>query len=174
MEDWIPIGSFEYWMLLAVMLFSRVMDLLSTWIATPNLALEGNPIAKALGWRWGALVNGIICGVVAAWPMVAIIISTTSLLVAARNFSVAWQMRSQGETEYRAWYLEQMTRTPIGLYLFCLGGQTALVALVGAAVALFSTNFIPMAIGYGIVAYAATVAFFTLLAVWRLRAGMRI
>ena len=29
------------------------MDFLSTWVATPNLVLEGNPIAKKLGWRWG-------------------------------------------------------------------------------------------------------------------------
>ena len=32
---------------------ARGMDFLSTWVATPNLVLEGNPIAKKLGWKMG-------------------------------------------------------------------------------------------------------------------------
>ena len=174
MEDWILCGSADYWWLLAALGFARLMDLLSTFTATPNLALEGNPIAKSLGWKWGGLLNLAICVVFAAWPMVAIIVTTTSLLVASRNFSVAWHMRSAGEAGYRAWFLEQMNRTPMSLYLFCLGGQTALVALVGGALAAFSSELVPIAIGYGILAYAAAVAFFTLLSIWRWRAAMRI
>ncbi len=61
MEDWIPYGSAEYWGLLMALVFARGMDLVSTWIATPNLALEGNPIAKRLGWKWGSLLNAVIC-----------------------------------------------------------------------------------------------------------------
>lgn len=174
MEDWIPFGSADYWWLLGTLAFARAMDLLSTWTATPNLALEGNPIAKKLGWKWGGLLNVVICAVFAAWPMVAVILATTSLLVAARNFSVAWQMRSMGEELYRQWFYRQMTQTPIGLYLFCLGGQTALFALVGAALILFSSEFIPVAIGYGVLSYAAAVAFFTLVALWRWRLVMRV
>lgn len=174
MEDWIPFGSADYWMLLVPLVFARSMDLLSTYIATPNLGLEGNPIAKKLGWRWGGLLNVTICVVFAAWPMVAIILATTSILVAARNFSVAWHMRSAGEHNYREWYFNQMAQTPISLYLFCLGGQTALTALVGAALVMFSSQLVPVAIGFGIIAYAAAVAFFTLLSIWRWRAAMRI
>jgi hypothetical protein len=33
------------------------MDFPSTGIATPHLALEGNPIAKWLGWKWGAVLR---------------------------------------------------------------------------------------------------------------------
>jgi hypothetical protein len=173
-EDWIPYGSAEYGWLLATLVFARGMDLLSTWIATPNLALEGNPIAKRLGWKWGGLLNAVICVWFAAWPMVAIILSTTSLLVAAKNFSVAWHMRSAGEEDYRAWYFRQLSRTPLSLYLFCLGGQTALTALVGAALFFFSTELIPVAIGFGIIAYAAAVLCFTLLSIWRWRTLMRV
>ncbi len=174
MEDWIPFFSSDYWWLFAALVFSRGMDLLSTYIATPNLALEGNPIAKRLGWKWGGLMNATVSVVFAAWPMVAIILVTTSLLVASKNFSVAWNMRSMGEASYQHWYSEQMMQTSIGLYLFCLGGQTVLVCLVGAALVMFSSELIPVGIGFGIMAYSAAVAFFTLLGVWRRRLAMRV
>jgi hypothetical protein len=116
-EDWIPYFGVDYWWLFGALLFSRGMDFLSTYIATPNLALEGNPIAKRLGWKFGGLVNLTVCVVFAAWPMVAIILVTTSLLIASKNFSVAWSMRSMGEAGYQYWYAEQLIRTPMSLYL---------------------------------------------------------
>ena len=86
MEDLIPFGSARYFLILALLLFARGMDFLSTWIATPNLVLEANPIAKKLGWKWGMAVNLLLCPAFALWPLPAIVIITTSLLVAARNF----------------------------------------------------------------------------------------
>ncbi len=60
MEDFIPFGSAAYFVLLGILVFARGMDFLSTWIATPNLVLEANPIAKRLGWKLGLLVNSIL------------------------------------------------------------------------------------------------------------------
>jgi len=57
MDQSLPFASREYFIFLAVLAFSRGMDFLSTWVATPHLALEGNPIAKWLGWKWGAVVT---------------------------------------------------------------------------------------------------------------------
>src|SRR5207302_2044747 len=60
--------------------------------------------------------------------------------------------------------------TRITLYLFCLAGNTLLTAGVGGAVIYFShVDVVPMAIGMGIIGYAVAVAFFTLLAIWRMR-----
>ena len=87
-----PFGSSSYLAMLGLLLFSRGMDFFSTWVATPNLALEGNPIAKRLGWKWGALFNLAICLIFAFWQLAAIIISTTGILVAAHNFQSAWLM----------------------------------------------------------------------------------
>jgi hypothetical protein len=148
------------------------MDFLSTWIATPNMVLEGNPIAKKLGWKWGIPLNLGLCVAFAFWPLPAIVISTTSVLVAARNFQSAWLMRSLGEQLYRDWHIERVQETSVTLYLFCLFAQTALTAGVGAAVIYFSNwqrDLVPLAIGLGIIAYALAVAFFTLLGIWRLR-----
>lgn len=169
-DEFLPFGSGYYWLLLAVLVFSRGMDVLSTWVATPNLVLEGNPIAKKLGWRWGLPVNFGFCLLLAFWPLPAIVISTTSLLVAARNFQSAWLMRSMGEQAYRDWHVTRIQETRITLYLWCLAGNTVLTAAVGGLVMWFNrTALIPFGIGAGIVAYAAAVAFYTLLALWRMR-----
>jgi len=130
MDDSIPFAGREYFIFVAVLAFSRGMDFLSTWVAAPHLVLEGNPIAKWLGWKWGAVVNFILVGTLALWPLSAIIVSTASVLVAARNFQSAWLMRSMGEEAYRDWYVQRMTGTPITLYLVCLAGNTLLVAAV--------------------------------------------
>ena len=172
MDELVPFGSRTYGLVFVLLLIARGMDFLSTWVATPNLVLEGNPIAKRLGWKWGIPLNFALCFLFAFWPLPAIVISTTSVLVAARNFQSAWLMRSLGELLYREWHVERVQETSVTLYLACLFGQTVLTAGVGVAVIYF-TNWeqdpIPLAIGLGIIAYALAVAFFTVLGIVRLR-----
>jgi hypothetical protein len=170
MDVTFPFASREYCLLLLLLVFARGMDFLSTWIATPNLVLEGNPLAKKLGWQWGLLLNIVLVGVLAMWPLSAIVVATASVLVAARNFQSAWLMHSLGEEHYRQWHVERIQETRITLYLFCLAGNTLLTAGVGAALIYFShLRLVPFAIGMGMVAYAVAVVFYTLLAIWRIR-----
>jgi hypothetical protein len=96
MDNLIPFGSRDYCLMVLLLAFARGMDFLSTWVATPNLVLEGNPFAKFLGWKWGTVLNIGICFGMAFWPATAIAVSTMSILVAARNFQHAWLMRSMG------------------------------------------------------------------------------
>jgi hypothetical protein len=169
-DDFLPFLSRYYLLTLGLLVVSRGMDMLSTWVATPNLVLEGNPIAKKLGWRWGLPINLAVCLALAFWPLPAIVISTTSVLVAARNFQSAWLMRSLGEQAYRDWHVERIQETRITLFLFCLAGNTVLTAGVGAAVIYFSNMLlVPFAIGVGIMAYSGAVAFYTVLAIFRMR-----
>ena len=170
--DFLPFACRAYGLLFVLLLVARGMDILSTWIATPTMVLEGNPVAKKLGWRWGIVVNLVLCFGLAFWVIPAIVISTTSLLVAARNFQSAWLMRTLGEYVYREWHVARMQETSATLYLSCLFGQTVLTGAVGLAVMYFSGldgNPILGAIGLGILAYAVAVTFYTLLAMWRLR-----
>jgi len=174
MENSVPFASREYFMMLTILLFGRGADFLSTWVATPHLVLEGNPIAKWLGWKWGAVVNVVLVFSLAAWPLSAIVVSTASVLMTARNFQSAWLMRSMGEELYRDWYIQRMSETPITLYLFSLAGNTLLTLAVGAAVVWFSATrdyvlLVPTGIGMGIIAYAVAVIVFTLLSIWRSR-----
>lgn len=153
--------------------FARGADFLSTYIATPNLVLEANPLAQKMGWKLGALLNVLLCALFAFWPLPAIVIMTTSLLVAARNFQSAWLMRSLGEEPYRLWIAEKLAQTHLGLYLFCLLAQTFLIGIVGGCLMLFSNQtLVPFAIGMGIITYAVTVTFYTLLSVWRIRRAL--
>lgn len=184
MDDLIPFASRDYCLMMLLLVFARGMDFLSTWVATPNLVLEGNPIAKKLGWGWGGLVNVIICLGLAFWPASAIAVSTMSVLVASRNFQSAWLMRSMGEENYRDWHVRRIQETPVTLYLFCLAGNTLLVAAAGFAIIFFSrtvlpvpdriSSVVPVSVGMGIVGYAVAVAFYVTLSRWRLhRASLK-
>jgi hypothetical protein len=169
-RDTLPFASREYFCFFSLLLFARGMDFLSTWVATPTLVLEGNPLARKLGWKWGALANLALCCAFAFWPMPAIIVMTSGLLVAAHNFHAAWLMRAMGEAAYRDWFLERIAQTPLSLYLACLCGETFLTALPGAALIWFcDARSMAFAIGVGIVGYAGIILFYTSLSLWRLR-----
>jgi hypothetical protein len=170
MDDFVPFGSGLYFVLLGFLLISRGADFLSTWVATPNLLLEANPIARRLGWRAGVVVNILACVAFASWPLPAIIVITTSVLVAARNFQSAWLMRSLGEESYRGWVSERLRQTPMPLYLFCLFAQTILVASIGFTLIYFSDwHLVPFAVGTGVITYASAILFFTLFSLRRIR-----
>lgn len=171
MDQLVAFGSRDYLLYLLLLLVARSSDFLSTWIATPNLVLEANPIARLLGWRWGILLNVGLCALFAQWPLPAIIISTTSVLVAARNFQSAWLMHTSGEDNYREWFLDQLNAAHPGLFLFCLFAQSLLTGAVGAALIVFGglDQLASLGIGMGIVAYAFAVTVYTLVALWRNR-----
>ena len=90
-----------------------------------------------------------------------------------------------GEEGYRFWHVQRMFEAKLSFYVFCLLGQTVLIGLVGGALVYFSelaelvpgagptVVIVPFAIGVGIVGYAITVLFYTLLSVWRIRRSMR-
>ena len=173
-DDPFPFGSGGYWLMFALLLTARGMDFLSTWVATPNLVLEGNPLAKKLGWKLGGLVNLGICFGFAFWPLTAIIISTTGFLVAAHNFQSAWLMRTMGEEAYANWFVDQIHQTPTALFLGCLLGETGLTALIGVALICFSReDSVAFSIGIGMAAFAVVVLFFTCLSLWRMRRGRK-
>ena len=178
MDDLVAVGSRQYFFFLMLLLVSRGADFLSTWIATPNMVLEGNPLAKMLGWKWGSFINLVLCGVFAAWPLAAIVVGTTSVLVAARNFQSVWLMRSLGEEGYRCWYAERVRDGSMALLVFCLIAQAVLVGSIGAALMIFSESagqvaLVPFGIGTGVVTYAVAVLFYSLLSLWRLRRALR-
>lgn len=163
-------GDREYLIFLTVLVGCRLMDLISTWVATPNLVLEGNPVARRLGWRLGLVVNAGMCLMLAFWPMATIIVATTSLLVAARNFRTAWLMRSMGEERYLIFMLNQLRVTPPSLFLFCLVGETGLMAVIGAGLMAFSSAAtVAFSVGAGFIAYAVAVLFYSCLSLWKAR-----
>ncbi|MBI3880346.1 MAG: hypothetical protein HY301_09830 [Verrucomicrobia bacterium] len=130
--------------------------------------LEGNPIAKWLGWKWGMLLNVALCLGFALNLITAIVVTTMSLLVAARNFQGAWVMRTMGEHAYQAFMTDVLAQRGRLGYLLTLYAQALLTGLVGGALIAWSGELVvPTAIGMGVVAYAMAVAFYSTLAMWR-------
>jgi len=170
LDEFVALGSPDWWLLLVVVGLARACDLGSTYLATPRLVLEGNPIARRLGWRFGIPVNIALSAGFALWPLLAISLSSTSLLVAARNLQSAWIMRSLGEVGYRIWISQRLAEAPRGLPLLCFLGEAVLFGLVGFALLWFSRwQLVPFGIGLGVSGYAVAVALFTSLSLWRAR-----
>lgn len=167
-EDFATFGSREYYIILACVAFARAMDFFSTWVATPNLMLEANPIARKMGWKVGIAVNAILCLLFALWPLPAIVITTTSLLVAARNFQSAWLMRSMGELNYRLWMSQRLAEAPRFLFFGCTLAQALLYVLLGVALMYFAGwHLVPFGVGMGMITYAFAVGIYTTISVWR-------
>jgi hypothetical protein len=161
-------GSAPWCLFAAMALLGRAADLVSTYIATPHLALEGNPLARRLGWRWGIPINLAASLGIGCFPSLAIAVTTTSALVAARNFQNAWIMRSMGEWQYRMWMAERLDQTPRPLPVVCFMAEALLTLLPGLALLVFAeSGGVAQSVGMGITAYAAAVALFTLMALWR-------
>jgi hypothetical protein len=56
------------------------------------------------------------------------------------------------------------------LFFSCLVGQTALVALLGAGLMLFSAwQLVPFGVGMGMITYAVAILVYSSLSVWRIR-----
>ena len=162
LDDMIEPGSRPWWIFLGILVLGRSMDLLSTWVASPTLALEANPVARRLGWRWGLAVNLALVLVFAGWPMLAISLSTTSFLVAARNFQHAWLMRSMGEIGYRFWFADRVSEARKWMVVACYLMEALLTGVVGGVLVWFSRwDLIPFSVGMGVVAYACAVGLFT-------------
>lgn len=166
-DEFVPFGSPIYFVLLSCLVGARSMDFLSTWIATPNLVLEANPLAKKLGWRLGLVLNAVLCSLFALWPLPSVVIITTSLLVAARNFQSAWLMRAMGEDAYRFWMGDRLAEAPRGLFLFCLVAQSGLIGLVGIGLMYFAHELVPYGVGMGLATYAFAILVYSLISVWR-------
>ena len=152
-----PFGP-AYWAGLALLAVARGLDFLSTWIATPGLVLEANPIMRRLGWRGGIALNALVCLVAATAPFVAVLVSVMSVLVAGRNFQGAWMCRTMGEYEYRDHLMTQFRRADKRLVLGCIWAQALLYVAVGGAVSALTNDLLAQAVGWGIVGFGLAIA----------------
>ena len=83
-----------------MLLISRLGDVISTYLATPKLILEINPVIRKLRWPY-AIFTLFICFIPYYDTTVAMIIIVPSLLVCSSNFSRIWFITTLGEKEYK-------------------------------------------------------------------------
>lgn len=155
--------------LCALLLLARIGDIGTTYLVTPNLVLEANPIARKLGWPF-ALLTLTACLLPYVHIPTAIAALMTFLLVSASNAGKIWMVRTVGENAYAAFMLDLARRSRLSHALLGIAASVFFVALAGATVVLFypSEDEWGFWLGLGILAYAAAVWLYGSLAMVRL------
>jgi len=113
-------------------LISRLGDIGTTYLVTPTLKVEANPLVRKMGWRYALATTSL-----ALIPYYSIhggvVVLTVSFIVCALNGSEALLARSLGEEKYAELHHDAMLNMPffLGVSLQCLPGFfCALLALV--------------------------------------------
>ena len=136
MDDLLSLISPEPWgpftaALIVAMAFSRGMDFLSTWIVTPKLELEANPLMRRVGFIWMALLNLPLLGLPLLHHGLSITFIVTSLLAAGSNLANGALARGMGEkrqAESQARAIREiglsgaLAMNSAGAVVICLGG----------------------------------------------------
>ena len=117
--------------LIAAMFAARGLDFLSTWLVTPKLELEANPLMRRLSWVRMALLNLPLLGLPLLHHGLSITFIVTSLLAAGSNLSSGALARGMGEkrqAESQARAIREIGLTgalamnSAGAVVICLGG----------------------------------------------------
>ncbi len=115
---------------------SRIADVWTTYLVTPNLKIEANSLVRKLGWRFALLT--ILVGLVPYYsPPLGIVILTASFMVAASNASRIVTAKVLGEEELAALMLRVIVETPPWPGLLYLVLPAIFVAVLGASLLFF-------------------------------------
>src|SRR5262249_45828242 len=109
--------------LCALLLISRIGDIGTTYLVSPKLILEANPIVRKLGWPF-ALFTLTACLLPYVSLEGAVMALMVFLLVSARNAGKIWIARTIGEEVYAAFVLELARKSKPSHALFGLALST--------------------------------------------------
>ncbi len=159
-----------------LILLSRLGDIGSTYLASPNLELESNSVIRRLRWPFALLT--ILVFIIPWWDVGSgIVIMVASLLVAASNSSKLWLIRAMGETEYRALLVRMAASARLFPSLIFSLMPALFMSVLGATVMYLypsETTDPGYHVGLGIVGYALVVACYGPLTFLRYRkAGLK-
>ena len=158
-----------------LILLSRLGDIGSTYLASPNLELESNSLIRLLRWPFAVLT--IFVFIIPWWDVGSgIVILVASLLVAASNSSKLWLIRAMGETEYRALLAHMAASARVFPSIVFSLMPALFMSILGATLIYLypsETTDPGYHVGLGIVGYALVVAWYGPLTFLRYRkAGM--
>lgn len=156
---------------LCVLIFiSRLTDIGSTWMVTPKLRLEANPIVRKLGWKY-AILTTLACLIPYYDPGIGLMCLVVFLLVSSANIGKAWFVRAMGEEEYEKLLITVARKSKL---------RSALWPMLTSCFFLFFVGLILLYLypdqetdwGYdfalGIMLYTVIVAFYGTLSMFRL------
>ena len=103
--------------LCGMIFLARCGDVLTTWLATPTLRNEANPIAKKLGWLY-AVATIFTCFFAYYDMALGFTVLGASLCVCASNASKIWMMRTMGEEAFRQHAIALIKKSGLASALF--------------------------------------------------------
>ena len=155
--------------LAVLILLARLGDIGSTYVATPTLAMEGNPLMRFGGW-WLAGITVFACLIPYFSAPLGLTMLVLSLLVTGSNLSKGWLMRALGEQAYQEVLHEAALRSSLPVALAFALGSAAAVGIAGAILLFVSGG--PDTWGYwaasGVAIYALAMAIYGSLSVLRM------
>ena len=119
------------WLLVAAMAVARGLDFLSTWLVTPKLELEANPLMRRASWGRMALLNLPLLALPLLHQGLAVTFVVTSLLAAGGNLTAGALSRGMGEARQVAQQREALRRLGLGRALAMNSAGALVVMLAG-------------------------------------------
>jgi hypothetical protein len=148
------VPRFEDYLCVAV-LVSRLGDIGTTYLATPRLVLEANPVARRFRWPF-ALATLSVCFLPYYSPPYAVMVLVASLLVSASNAARLWWIRVMGEERFYRLMLELAALSKPMSSILCILIPPFFIFLLAGSLLTFYPN--PSDWGYyfacGIASYA--------------------
>jgi hypothetical protein len=126
-------------LLCALIFISRLGDIGSTYLITPKLKLEANPIVRKFGW-WFAIATLAVCLVPYYSTAMAIIVLVPSLMVSAANAGKIWVARAFGEGAYHELLLRLAKGSRLSHALGPVIVAAVFTALIGLVLLLLSPD----------------------------------
>src|ERR1700683_5031082 len=154
-----------------LLLIARLGDVGSTYLISPTLKLEANPLVRRLRWPFACLT--ILASAIPYYSLpagVAFLIG--SLLVCASNCSRLWLVRTMGESEYHLLIIGIARRVPVGLSIvFCLLSPLCMAIIAGVILLFYPSLQHDWGswIAYGFLLYALVIGLYGSLAFLRYR-----
>jgi len=157
--------------LAALILFARLGDIGTTWLATPRFMLESNPLVRRAP-RTVSTLSLALCLVPYWTPAASLLVLVPSLLVSANNASRLWAYRAVGEEQSYRSALQAAGRARLRPTLFTLMLPPLFFAVLAGVLFMFYPE--PARdwgywFAYGILVYALVLLVYGPLSFLRLR-----
>jgi hypothetical protein len=118
-----------------LILVSRLGDIISTYLVSPTLKLEANPIVSKLGFRF-TFLTVFICLIPYYHTGLAVMVLVPSLLVTSSNISKYWVVKTAGEEEFSRSLLILAGKSRLSRALFSVLASSFFVIFTGGVLLL--------------------------------------
>jgi len=144
--------------LCVLLLIARLGDVGTTYLMSPRLVLEANPLVRRFGWPY-AVGTLVVCITPYFSLQVAVAFLMASLLVSAGNAARVWAARVMGEQAQMEWMLSLARRGRVSHAIAGVWASSLFLAAAGGVIMLFypTTEDWGFWLAIGIVGYGVAI-----------------